>query len=325
MSKKLKTLLYGAIILSASLSLSGCGTKATIEETSEKEQKNSFSKMIAFGDSYSDNGSAFAISSAIVASGEVEGAYVKPGDLYYENRYSNGKVAVEIAAEKASLPLINYATGGALSGQENYSAWMDSEGNTGVLGQIDKYIADLGENTATESDLFFIMSGTNDYCKFIDFELDGTLFDVANETLSNTEKAIRSLSEVGAKHIVISEANDVSIMPYEITEGRSESAKEYAQTVNAKLPEMVASLEKELNIDIEIFELTKLTSDIVADPNKYGFTEHEKVIQATWPEVLPAETESLESYMFFDEWHPSAQMHQYIGEGIIKTIEKMSK
>lgn len=324
MNKKLRTLLCGAMILAASASLVGCGNNK-VEETETQNESAAFSKIIAFGDSYSDNGAAHEISKAIFESGEVEGAFIKPGDLYFENRYSNGKVGIEVAAELAGLSLTSYATGGAMSGQANYSTWMDHQGNTGVLGQIDRYITELGENKADASDLFFIMSGTNDYCKFIDFELEGTLADVAKETLANTEEAIRSLAERGAANIIVSEANDVSIMPYEITEGRGESAKEYASTVNAQLPAMVESLENELKIDIEIFELTKLTDDIVADPAQYGFTEHEKVIQPTWPEVLPAETENLESFMFFDEWHPSAKLHQYIGEGIFDTLSKMNK
>ena len=244
----------------------------------------------------------------------------QPGDLYWENRYSNGYTGIEVAAEKAGLELVNYATGGATSGYENYSAWMDTLGNTGVLGQVEKYTQELGDATANESDLFFIMSGTNDYCKFIDFELDGTLEDVANQTLANTEEAIRMLAEVGAENIIVSEANDVSTMPYEITEGRKESAKEYSLIVNEKLPEMVSRLESELQLDIEIFQLTKITDDIIANPETYGFKEHVNVIQPTWPEVLEAKTEDLASYMFFDEWHPSAQMHQYIGEGIFDVI-----
>ena len=82
MNKKLKTLLYGTMILSASINLVGCGTKVAQAQT-EASNEATFTKLIAFGDSYSDNGAAHAISSAIVESGEVEGAYVKPGDLYF--------------------------------------------------------------------------------------------------------------------------------------------------------------------------------------------------------------------------------------------------
>ena len=323
MNQKMKVLLCGALALTAMGSLVGCGTST--DASTETVETTTFSKIIAFGDSYSDNGAAYAITSAMVEEGSVEGAYIKPGDLYWENRYSNGLVGIEVAAEKAGLELTNYAVGGALSGQENYSPWMDSNGNTGVLGQIDKYIAELGTETASESDLFFVMSGTNDYCQFIDYALEGTIADVAAATLENTEEAIRKLAAVGAENIIISEANDVSILPYEITEGRQESAKEYAETVNAKLPEMVENMESELGVDIEIFELTTLTDDMVAHPDKYGFTEHVNVIQPTWPEVLPAQTEGLEGYMFFDEWHPSAQMHQYIGEGIYDVIQNFGK
>ena len=315
MNKKIRALLCGALAVATMSSLTGCGSPEK-----DVQSESTISQIIAFGDSYSDNGAANTISTAILETGTVEEAYIEPGDLYWENRYSNGYTGIEVAAEKAGLELVNYATGGATSGYENYSAWMDTLGNTGVLGQVEKYTQELGDATANESDLFFIMSGTNDYCKFIDFELDGTLEDVANQTLANTEEAIRMLAEVGAENIIVSEANDVSTMPYEITEGRKESAKEYSLIVNEKLPEMVSRLESELQLDIEIFQLTKITDDIIANPETYGFKEHVNVIQPTWPEVLEAKTEDLASYMFFDEWHPSAQMHQYIGEGIFDVI-----
>ena len=324
MNKKIRALLCGALAFTAMSSLIGCtGSEKDAQATPDAtvQEDATISQIIAFGDSYSDNGMANTISTEILEAGTTEDAYVKPGDLYWENRYSNGHTGIEVAAEKAGLELVNYATGGATSGYENYSSWMDSHGNTGVLGQIEKYKEELGETTASESDLFFIMSGTNDYCKFIDFAEEGTLEDVANKTLAHTEEAIRMLAEVGAENIIISEANDVSTMPYEITEGRQESAKEYSLTVNKQLPEMVSRLESELELDIEIFELTKITDDIVANPESYGFKEHVNVIQPTWPEVLEAQTENLESYMFFDEWHPSAQLHQYIGEGIFEVIE----
>lgn len=324
MNKKMRTLLCGALVLTTMASLVGCGSTEK-EVQAEVSSESTISKVIAFGDSISDNGAAHAISTAIVEAGTVEEAYIKPGDLYWENRYSNGKTGIEVAAEKAGLELINYATGGATSGFENYSAWMDTNVNTGVLGQIEQYKQQLGDATAAESDLFFIMAGTNDYCQFIDFALEGTLEDVANKTLTNTEEAIRMLAEVGADNIIISEANDVSTLPYEITEGRQESAKEYSLIVNEQLPELVSRLETELELDIEIFELTKITDDVVANPSSYGFTEHVNVIQPTWPEVLEAQTENLDSYMFFDEWHPSAKMHEYIGEGIFNVIETFTK
>ena len=159
---------------------------------------------------------------------------------------------------------------------------------------------------------------------YTDFNFDTTTVDaVAATTIENFETAIRKLAALGGKDILLSYAHDVSTMPYEITSGRVEIAKEYTKTVNAALPELTKKLEKELNIDITTFDITKVTDSMISSPGKYGFSEFVNVVQPTWPEVLPAVTENVESYMYFDEWHPTAKMHKVIGESLYKTIRKI--
>ena len=111
-------------------------------------------------------------------------------------------------------------------------------------------------------------------------------------------------------------------MPYEITENRVDFAKTFADTANPIIAKTMKQLEKEYGISIQVFELTKLTDQVVKHPEQYGFSEHVNVIQPTWPQVLPAATENLDSYMFFDEWHPSAALHKIIGEELAKSIQK---
>lgn len=321
MQKKFKKLICGMLVATTVLSTVGCSSVVKAEEVSEIEDRE-FSKIVAFGDSYSDNGSANAVSTAILESDNNEGAFVKPGELYFENRYSNGKTAIEVAAELANLPLENYATGGGTSGYENYSDWMDRLGGTGVLGQIDKFEATLKEGEADDDALYFILAGANDYCKFIDFNLEGTVEDVANQVVKNIETAIRELADLGAEQFLVSHAIDVSTMPYEVTEGRKESAKVFSQTVSAQLPALLEKLSEELDIEIGEYDITKTTDEIMANPEKYGFKEVVEVIQPTWPKVLPAK-ENVEDYMFFDEWHPSATTHKIVGQAIYEVIQTM--
>lgn len=313
MKKTLRKVLCTTVATMAVFSAVGCSN--TTQET------NKITKIVAFGDSYSDNGGANAVSKSIVEEGTVEEAFIKPGELYFENRYSNGKTAIEVAAELANLPLENYAIGGATSGYENYSDWMDSQRKTGVLGQIETYGETLEEGKVDENALYFILAGTNDYCKFIDYSLPGTVEGVAEQVVKNLETAVRKLADLGAKNILLSTVHNVAVMPYEITEGREESAAVFAKTANAILPEVVEKLEEELKINIAIYDITQTTADIKSNPEKYGMQEFVNVVQPTWPEVLPAVTENVDTYMFFDEWHPTAATHKILGQAIYETIK----
>ena len=159
MKKIFKNAIAGLLV--SSFAFSAVGFSAT---PIEAKPKQGISQIIAFGDSASDNGQAYEISKVILETpGHYEGAYLKPGEgLYWENRYSNGKTAVEILAEKLNVSLTNFAVGGATTGYENYSDWMDSLGYTGVLGQVEKFEASLEGEEADSEALYFIFAGGND-------------------------------------------------------------------------------------------------------------------------------------------------------------------
>jgi phospholipase/lecithinase/hemolysin len=94
----LKTLFYYFIFLSLSFSIPPLA------------QADSFSGLVVFGDSLSDNGNL----SRIIASRIPPFILRIPNkDHYYEGRFSNGRVWVEQLATSTHLPLEDEAVGGA--------------------------------------------------------------------------------------------------------------------------------------------------------------------------------------------------------------------
>lgn len=306
-----KKAIYGAFLGLTAVGLSAC---------SQAPATNEITQIIAFGDSMSDNGTAHEVSKAVLASDDNEGAFVKPGELYWENRYSNGNTAIEVASELAEKPLTNFATGGGTSGVGNYSDWMDNLGGTGVLGQIDKFQASLNGEHADQDALYFIFAGANDYCKFVDYALPGTVEEIADQVVNNLETAVRELNALGAQKFLVPSAVDVSIMPYEIAEGRREYAKTFVTRIDAQLPAMFESLEKELNISITPFNTAEVTAQIRENPADYNIVELETPAQPTWPEIKPV-AENADDYLFFDEWHFSRVTHKILGEAFFETIK----
>lgn len=318
MNKKLKIIVAGALLATTSLS-------AVISVQAADNKHNSFgvSQMIAFGDSMSDNGGAYRISTELVESEDPaisEGAYIKPGALYWENRYSNGKTAVEVFADKLGVNLTNYAIGGAMSDYHNYSDWMDRIHSTGVLGQIDEYVAGLNGESTDENALYFILVGANDYSKFMDYGLEGTVEGVADRVVENIETAIEKLADAGAEKFFISNSVDLTNVPYEISENRLEAASAFTNRVNDTLPVVLESLEDELNIDIIKYDITATSEKILEHAKQYGLKYLDTAAQPTWPEVGTV-AENVDEYLHFDEWHYTRVAHQIFGEAMYKTLK----
>lgn len=309
MKKIFRNVLTGLLV--SSFALTSAGTVSA-----QEVRKEGISKIVAFGDSASDSGEAYAVSKEILALPEVpEGAFLKPGTVYWENRYSNGKSAIEVLAEMMDKKLTNYATGGATSGYKNYTPWMDTIAYTGVLGQIDKYEKSLNGQKADPNALHFIMVGANDYSEFLDYELEGTIEGVADTVVANMAIAIRDLAELGAEKFLISNSIDLTLTPYEIREGRTDAAKAYTERVNTTLPDVLADLEKELNVDITEFDAAKVMGDIAKNPQKHGIRFVGVEAQPTYPEIKPAKTNA-DEYFSWDEWHFSRVTHRVIGEAM---------
>lgn len=297
-------------------------TSQVVFAANDKPSKNFISQVIAFGDSHSDNGEAKRITTAIVNSPDApEGAYIKPSDeLYWENRYSNGPTSVEILAENLGVHLFNYATGGATSGEGNYSAWMDHLGPTGLLGQIQAFEKSLNGQKADPNALYFIFASANDYYLFMDYELEGEITEVADQAVANMNTAVEKLASLGAKKFFVVNSSDLSIVPYEVTTERTAEAKAFTERVNKELPKTLKKLEKDLDVSILLFDHTKVSDKIVKNPKKYRITVISQECQSTYPEVKPAR-ENPDQYLFWDEWHFSRAAHKIFGGEMYEAVK----
>ncbi|MBU3090025.1 SGNH/GDSL hydrolase family protein [Clostridium gasigenes] len=305
------------IFLTCILIFSGIIYLLNKEKVSEK-----FTQVFAFGDSYSDSGQAKKITAQIMAStNRPDDAYLKPSDeLYWKGRYSNGSTAVEVLAENLDVPLVNYATGGATTGEKNYSEWMDHLGNTGVLGQIEKFENSLKEGKADPDALYFIFASANDYFLFMDYSLPGTVENVADTAVDNINTAIKRLVTLGAEKFFVVNSSDLSLVPYEITTNRTKSAEDFVKHVNKKLPESIKELQKNSNIKIMMFDLPTISDNIMKNPSKYGLVELDKECQSTYPKVKPASVNP-EQYYFWDEWHYTSTVHKILGEKMYDKVK----
>lgn len=164
---------------------------------------NTYSQVIAFGDSMSDTGNLFKFTQAL-------GGVGLPQAPSFNGRFADGLVALEVMANQLRLPLTNYCFSGAQSGRGNLLPFWSWQ--RGMLFQIDEFHRTLTTQGKPRNDpnaLYFLWAGPNDFFEGINMYSKQTAKTVA----SNHLKAIRSLHARGARHFLIPLMPDLSLTP----------------------------------------------------------------------------------------------------------------
>src|SRR5579885_2576449 len=114
-----------------------------------------FSDVVVYGDSLSDNGNLFAVSSLL-------GMPTPPSPPYFQGRFSNGPVSVENVANFFGAPLLDFAFGGATTG-------LCDEGDGGSVtsmkvlpGITSQFAGSINQITPIASNSLFIVWGGPD-------------------------------------------------------------------------------------------------------------------------------------------------------------------
>ena len=283
----------------------------------------SISQIYAYGDSYSDNGASFEISTRAVNAG-VPDSFILPADptlgLYdSEGRWTNGATAVEVLSDNIGVGLTDYAVGGAKSGDGNYYSWLDSFQNTGVFGQIEQFKAETQGQAADEDALHFIFASANDLFEYADFGLPGTVEELATQTVDNIGESVSSLADNGAKQFLVVNSSDLDILPGVIEFGQVDEAALFTDLVNQLLPEKLETLSQELNdVEIALYDHVDISNEIRSNPQDFGLTNINDPCQAIFP-VEPV-CAAPDEYYFWDEYHPTRRVHQIIGEDMAQFV-----
>lgn len=157
---------------------------------SNKSQR--FEDILVFGDSLSDVGNFYIINDK-----------KDPKEPYYEGRFSNGPVWIEVFAEKMGLPAVkpslaggkNYAFGGARTGIG------DREGKPDIGSQIDEYLKKTN-GKIEKRQLIVVSGGCNDFLKGNPIK-----------TIPNTIRNIEKLTKAGGKTFLVSNFPPLGCLP----------------------------------------------------------------------------------------------------------------
>lgn len=271
-----------------------------------------YSKIVAFGDSLSDNGNLYRILGNMTPFIPNDG---QPPLPYFYGRFSNGPTAVEILAEKLNLPLQDFAIGGAETGFNNSDTRLDG---TGLLAQIKQAVHK--EASLDHEALFLVWAGPNDF-----LANNGAGFADSNtipNAVANISQAIIELYQHGARNFLVPLMPDLGLTPELLSLPSAKAASLETDIFNQNLKTEVGVLSGTLkHANIVLFDTAGLLRDVVANSSGYGFTNVTSTCIDNPDCILHSfNSGPADKYLFWDGIHPTAFGHQLIGMSFMALI-----
>ncbi len=265
------------------------------------------SQLVVFGDSLSDTGNVQAAFQSTLG-------IQLPDAPYVNGRFSNGPVAVEVMAQALNVPLTSLAYGGALTGTNNRITTAGVLSGTGTQSQITSYITQKnGELDANA--LYVVWAGGNDF-------FSAPSAATVGAATGNLLQDVTLLYQAGARNFLVPNLPDLSNTIDSIKAGAAVQQGVHALSMafNGALSQTFAQAQTQLlGSKIEVFDTFGLLNTLRADYIARGLT----VDQSCWTGNFQNANGTLcghpESYFLWDNVHPTARIHQAVGEAFAHT------
>ncbi|NND80053.1 MAG: SGNH/GDSL hydrolase family protein [Maribacter sp.] len=246
-------------------------------------QAQNYKHIVAFGDSFTDNG-------------HING--------HGFDRDTNGYVWVEYLDESLGCESVdNRAWGGARTDNGHFMGFDWS----GFLWQIDRY-----ESTTSPDDtLYAVWVGVNDYW-------DDK--DNPSNSVKNIKTGLNTLIDKGAKNFVVFNNFDLTLSlgygPKTDYHHLVPAVKKLTKQFNAELYAMLFEAETGLvashpEVRIHFIDIYGFMNDLVANNT---FEDH------PWKGTYKAPDSK--AYLWYDEWHPMTSTHKQIADMVLEELRK---
>ncbi len=262
-----------------------------------------YSDLIVFGDTLSDMGNAAQATFGL-----------QPGPIYFEGRFSNGRVYAELLSDQLDLETLtpsasgggNFAFGGARTSGTGGLAGLFIED---IDEQVDEFLAD---GSVDPQALLVVFAGANDLLN------DQT--DISTPVDNLMTDLQRLIAADGRQFLVLNLPPLGSAPRFNADPAQAAAMNEITMQFNAALWAGLDELET-AETDVEIFRLdvAGLFQDVLTDPETFGFVN---VTDPAAPGLEPGDASydtSLivsdpNSYLFWDELHPTAAAHAFLAQ-----------
>ncbi|KAK1985962.1 GDSL-like Lipase/Acylhydrolase [Colletotrichum cereale] len=276
-----------------------------------------FSSIIVFGDSFSDNGNG----SARVSNS------TWPPDPYYEGRFSDGIVWPEYVASNLSIPLYDYAVGGATTSNSLVRGYTGAGATIAVPSVGDQVASFLGkatpqgqaftdlDSTALASPLFVLFAGANDI-----------IFNPNISASQSYQALVQAGTQLQAAYdtaeVLTVSPPDLSKLPYGFYVDTV--AKEELQSFTNLLGDLLMSRTRFAAINIDLRPLFD-EFEYYAAPQAYGFYplgKYGSCLQGAYGETSNVTLcEDAARMVYWDEYHPTTHAHSWIAKQVLAVLD----
>jgi phospholipase/lecithinase/hemolysin len=278
-----------------------------------------FSSLVAFGDSFTDNGNgSFKLTNG-----------TWPADpAYYKGRFSDGPVWVEDVASNLSIPLYDYAYGGATTDNNLVEGYTGPDSTVlvpGVAQQVSEFLSKNDTRVDIGSTFFIVFGAFND----IFFNPNLTAVQIA-AALSGS---VTTLINAGARHLLLLNYYDASEIPYD--QFTDDTMKNKLTTFSVDFGRQVAKLTEgyrqqlageDDDSSVTYVDLMPLFKHFYfyGEPSNYGydaFGAYRGCLVGAYEEV-PNRTlcSDPDRKAFWDEYHPARTTHCHIADHVLAAL-----
>lgn len=262
--------------------------------------------LLVFGDSLSDTGRLWAVSEQTFGQGVPPS---EPG-LYWQGRFTNGPVAVEVMAQTLGLTLDSRAWGGAFSGQGNLLGNSGPLADSGLQGQVGAYLV---EQPTVGPDIQIVLwAGLNDLV------LSPTTATAARAVV-NLEQAARGLIAAGSTSLLLPQSPDLGASPWARALQPDTTARYTAASLalNTGVQSLVARLAGEYpDVHILTFDTPGV---LAAEQARQGWITDAACVDGDFFGVEGVCTQP-EQHLYWDGTHPSAAAHRHLGWAMAQAV-----
>ena len=267
-----------------------------------------YSRLVVFGDSLSDNGNLFAAS----------GGAQPPAAFYWQGRFSNGPVFAELLGfnlgrQTAGSPVtgsINYAYGGARTDTSAFPPGMRNQllaytGAGGTFGAGDLVSVWGGANNVFQGLAAFSLApvGTNP---------QSFMQPIATSAASDINFIVNSVATAGAGTVLVMNLPKLSLTPQFNTSPAGALADFAATTFNGALfTQLSATAAARPGTNIILVDVFKAGDVIAQNPSAFGLTN---ATNACFNQSTLSVCANPNESFYFDGVHPTAAGHQIIAD-----------
>jgi phospholipase/lecithinase/hemolysin len=276
-----------------------------------------FRGVVVFGDSLSDSGNVFAATKPVLAKA------IPVSPPYFQGRFSNGPVWVDILAEQLGLPLrpflqggTNFAFGGAATGFDRPDLF---ENDVRVLipslrTQVTTFLVQHLFDKADPAALYIVWGGANDLRDALVTAPDP--FAEAHQAVEDLAAAITDLAEARAVSFVVPNMPNLARLPESRRRDSAAMAQATAVSVafNDALRTALDALEAAHPITIIRLDTFTLLEEIIRDPDRFDLSNVTEPCLAGDPFTGGMPCPQPKTHLFWDSIHPTTAAHALLAD-----------